>query len=302
MGELASNGMNSNYKNIIKGMKRLVGLAFDDPRAVREMKEMPGVQFVPIPHPNSGGPDSIGVNVQFNGDRTTMPIEAVFGMMIKHMGEIVAKKSAQENANAAAVADISKFMPQDWVIAIPNYFTDSQRRGILTGCQIVGIQGIQRLMHENTATALAYGIFKDLKKEFTKDNPRNVMFIDMGTSAYTVSIAAFEPGKLTVKSAFCDPDLGGRDFDHVIAQWIANRFQDKHKGKLSGNPMEVAKSRIKLLANAEKAKKTLSPHGVNEVNINVEMLMDDLDFHVNLSSVEYEKLCEPLLARLAGPV
>ena len=122
-------------------------------------------------------------------------------------------------------------MPQDWCIGIPNYYTDSQRRAVLTACNIVGITGVQRLMHENTATALAYGIFKDLRKEFSKEEPAHVMFIDMGASAYTVSIATFEPGKLIVKAAHCDPNLGGRDFDLLVANYINEQFTTKYKGK-----------------------------------------------------------------------
>ena len=64
-----------------------------------------------------------------------------------------------------------QLFPQDWVIAIPPYYTDAQRRAFLAGCEGTGVNGIQRLMHESTATALAYGIFKDVKKEFTKDKP-----------------------------------------------------------------------------------------------------------------------------------
>lgn len=299
MGEVATAGVMSNFKNTITGMKRLVGLAFDDPRAVGEMKDKIGVNFVPIKHQN-GGPDSIGVKVELAGEVVVLPVEAVLGMMIKHMGEIVARKSATEsNANAS---DLSKFMPQDWVIGIPNFFTDAQRRSVIAGCQIVGIQGVQRLMHENTATALAYGIFKDLKKEFNAENPTHVMFIDMGASSYTVSIASFTPGKLIIKSAFCDPDLGGRDFDETIARWISAGFEAKYKGKLSGNPMEHPKARRKLMTAAENAKKTLSPQGVKEARVNVEMLLDELDYTTSLLADEYEKICEPLLDRLSGPI
>lgn len=299
IGEVATAGVMSNFKNTITGMKRLVGLAFDDPRAVREMKDKIGVTFVPVKH-QCGGPDSIGVKVELSGEQIVIPIEAILGMMIKHMGEIVARKSASEsNAN---VSDLDNFMPSDWVIGIPSFFTDAQRRSVLAGCQIVGIQGVQRLMHENTATALAYGIFKDLKKEFTAENPTNVMFIDMGASYYTVSIASFIPGKLIVKSAFCDPDLGGRDFDETIANWISAGFEAKYKGKLSGIPMDHPKARRKLMTAAEHAKKTLSPVGVKEARINVEMLLDELDYTTSLMADEYEKICQPLLDRLAGPI
>ncbi|CAB9528943.1 Hypoxia up-regulated protein 1 (Fragment) [Seminavis robusta] len=297
MGEEAQTGASSNYKNTIKHMKRLVGLSFDDPTAQAEIKKWIPFNCVPIKHP-SGGPDSIGVKVSLNGEDHTVSIEAVAGMMLKHMGMIAASKASEASDH---VTDLTKFFPQDWVIAIPAYFTDSQRRGLQVGCEIAGIQ-VQRLMHENTATALAYGIFKDLRKEFTKDKPTNIMFIDMGASAFTVSVAAFEPGKLIVKSSHFDADLGGRDFDLVIAEWIAKQFQDKYKGKLSADPMSKPKVRLKLMAAAEKAKKTLSPHGVKEARINLECLMDDFDFSTSLKAPDYESMCAPLLARLAAPI
>lgn len=304
IGEDATSGESSNYKNTIQNIKRLIGLSFLDPRAQREISLVP-FTCVPVKH-QSGGPDSIGVQVSFNGQDTVVPIEAVAGMMVKHMGIIAAEKAALTSSQGTGAnskqALVDSLFPKDWVISIPSYFTDAQRRALLAGCEIVGVTGIRRLMHENTATALAYGIFKDLRKEFTKDKPTNVMFIDVGASAYTVSITAFEPGKLIVKSTFFDQDLGGRDFDELIANWVATKFEEKFKGKLSAKPMSKPKVRLKLLKAAEKAKKTLSPHGVKEARVNLECLMDDLDFSCVLKADEYEKMCEPLLARLAAPV
>ena len=213
------------------------------------------------------------------------------------MGDIVAEKSA-ETSNS----DKADLFPTDWVIAIPGFYTDAQRRALLTGCQIAGIEGVQRLMHEHTATALAYGIFKDIRKEFSKDVPTNVMFLDIGDSHYSCSIVSFETGKLMVKCAYFDEDLGGRDFDLKIAQWVAGKFEEKYKGKLSGKPMDKPKTVIKLLDAAEKAKKTLSPAGVKEARMHIEMLMDDLDFNVTLTANDYETMCAPLLARLEAPI
>ena len=264
-------------------MKRLIGLAFEDPRAQAEMKRAP-FTCVPMKHA-SGGPDSIGVKVNFNSEETTVPIEAVAGMLVKHMGSIV--------RDAA---------PVDWVVTIPGYYTDAQRRALLAGCQIAGLEGIQRLMHEHTASALAYGIFKDIRKVFTKEKPTNVMFLDIGATSYSCSIVAFEPGKLTVKTAQFDENLGGRDFDQKIAEWIAGKFEEKFKGKLSSKPMEKPKVVLKLLIAAEKAKKTLSPAGVKEARINLESLMDDLDFNCVLAATDYEGMCADLLARLNPPI
>lgn len=299
MGEAVSGSMPvSKWKTTIKNMKRLVGLAFDDPRAQKEMKRVP-FKCVPIQH-QSGGPTSIAVEVPTDGKDVTIPIEQVMGMIVHHMGMIAAKKSSE--SAASNISDLNSLFPQDWVIAIPPYYTDSQRRAVLNGCKIAGIPGVQRLMHENTATALAYGIFKDIRKEFTKESPTNVMFIDMGASSYTVTIAGFEPGKLTIKSCNFDDSLGGRDFDETIGNWVASKFVEKYGKKLSGAPQDNKKVMLKIMAAAEKAKKTLSPKGVKEASINLECLMDDLDFNIKLLATDYEAMSAPLIDRLEGPI
>lgn len=295
MGEAASSTALSNYKNTIGYMKRLVGLSFDDPRAQSEMKKA-AYKCVPYPHPGDG-PDGIAVQVNLAGEQKTVPIEAVAGMMVKHMGQVAAEKSAEESN-----CHPSDCFPRDWVVAIPGYYTDAQRRAFLAGCEMAGVKGVQRLMNETTATVLAYGIFKDIRKEFTKDKATHVMFIDMGATNFSVNIVDYQPGKLVVKSAQYDEDLGGRDFDSVIAEWIATKFEEKYKGKLSDSPRNKPKVMLKLGVAAEKAKKTLSPAGVKEARINLECLMDDLDVSLCLKAEEYRAMCEPLLAKMSGPV
>jgi len=299
MGEAAGSGAVSNFRNTIRNMKRLVGLAFDDPRAKKEMERV-AYECVPMKH-SLGGPDSVAVKVSVNGEEKIIPVENVCGMIIHHMGLIAAKKAA-ETSGMGDTPDLASFFPHDWVVAIPTYYTDSQRRALLHGCEVVGIPGVQRLMHENTATALAYGIFKDIRKEFEKEKPTNVMFIDLGASQSTVTIVSFEPGKLIVKSCCYDEDLGGRDLDQAIANYLADKFYEKHSKKLSAKPQSKPKVMLKLLAAAEKAKKTLSPQGVKEASINLECLMEDLDLSMKLKAADYEAMSRPLVDRLEAPI
>merc|ERR1712157_546380 len=51
-----------------------------------------------------------------------------------------------------------------------------------------------------------------------------------------------------------------------------------------------------------KAKKTLSPQGVKEASINLECLMDDLDFNIMLKATDYEAMTVSLLDKLEGPI
>jgi heat shock protein 4 len=166
-------------------------------RSRRAHKEFMYLQFWThlLSHPTRGRShqDTIGVKhkVCSAGVDTVVPIEAVAGMMIQLMAQVAAE--TQKSPMAA-----------DYVIAITVSYTDAQRHALLTACEVVGIttSGILRLMHENTAITLAYGIFKDLKKEFVADQPQHVLFIDMGASAFTASVTTFEPGKLMVKLAY----------------------------------------------------------------------------------------------------
>merc|ERR1711862_657171 len=88
-----------------------------------------------------------------------------------------------------------------------------------------------------------------------------------------------------------------------IANWIADSFEEKYKKKLGGKkPVEQPKVRIKLLVAAEKAKKTLSPFGVREARINLECLMNDLDFNCKLEASKFEQMVQPLLDRLIPPI
>ena len=62
------------------------------------------------------------------------------------------------------------------------------------------------------------------------------------------------------------------------------------------------KSTLKLQVAAEKAKKTLSPNGVNEANISIECLYEDLDMNLILTRDEFEKIVTPLINLLEQPI
>ena len=49
----------------------------------------------------------------------------------------------------------------DVVISVPSHFTDAERRALLDAARIAGLN-VLKLMNETTATALAYGIYKQV--------------------------------------------------------------------------------------------------------------------------------------------
>lgn len=115
----------------------------------------------------------------------------------------------------------------DCVISVPSYYTNTERRALLDSAAIAGLN-VLRLMNETTATALAYGIYKqDLPTP--EEKPRNVIFVDCGQSSLQVSACAFNKGKLRMIATAADSHLGGRDIDLLLADHICKDFQTRYK-------------------------------------------------------------------------
>jgi heat shock protein 4 len=258
-------------------MKLLVGRKFDDADVQREISKNP-YTCVKLP---SGG---VGVSIVYDDKPLVVSAEHFLAIVLTKAKEIASKAN-----NNVSIGDA--------VLAVPHWFTESQRRAVLMSCEIASLNCL-KITNETNATALSYGIFKSAKKLFSETEPNHMMFIDIGFTGYSVTIVDFIQENMKVLSTVCDRDLGGRDFDDVIIEYQAEVFQKKTGIDVRKNKKAI----LKLQAAAEKAKKTLSPAGVNEANISVECLAEDHDCNCVLSREEFEKRCASLVARLRAPV
>mmetsp|Transcript_11422 Transcript_11422/g.17001 ORF Transcript_11422/g.17001 Transcript_11422/m.17001 type:complete len:786 (+) Transcript_11422:85-2442(+) len=278
MGEGALSISKSNFKNTARELKRLVGRTWGEPELMEDLKHLP---FKAEKHPITGG---VGIWVSYNDKNTLLAIEQIVAMMLKKCLDIA--KSFNNG-----------IPPVEVVISIPGWYSDRMRQSMLVACKIIDTKCL-RLMHENTATALAYGIYRSAKGEFNDGKSRNVLFLDLGHSSFSASIVSFTQSELVVKSNCYDRTLGGRDMDRAIANYLAEDFLSRYKI----DPRESKKAALKLMEAAEKAKKTLSPIGVTDTTINIECLYEDRDYTGKLSLETFEKLIEPLVLRLSLPV
>lgn len=69
-----------------------------------------------------------------------------------------------------------------------------------------------------------------------------------------------------------DPNLGGRDFDRIIADEFVEHFKKQYKVDASKN----LKAYTKLLTEVEKLKKQMSANST-QLPINIECFMNDKD-------------------------
>ena len=181
----------------------------------------------------------------------------------------------------------------DIVIAVPGWYTEAQRRAVLDAAQIANLN-VLRLINDTTAVALGYGITKSDLPE--PENPRHVVFVDVGHSSLSVSVVAFAKGQLTVKATAYDRHVGGRDIDYALVQHFSEEFKTKYKIDVLSNP----KATFRLAAGCDKVKKVLSANA--EAPLNVESIMNDIDASSRLNREDYEQLIAAVLDRIPSPI
>ncbi|KAF9102279.1 adenyl-nucleotide exchange factor sse1 [Mortierella sp. AM989] len=271
LGETAKTQEISNFKNTISSLKRIVGRTLAD-KEVQEIEK----QYLTAPLVEVNG--QLAVKVNYQGQETTFTTLQVFAMYLTKIKEIAANET--------------KLPVSDCVIAIPAWFTDVQRRAVLDASEIAGLN-VLRLINDSTAVALGYGI---TKTDLPEDKPRNICFVDVGHSSYTVSIVSFIKGQLTVKARAFDRHFGGRDFDRMLVDHFAAEFKTKYGIDVKSN----GKALIRLMAGCEKLKKILSAN--SQAPLNIESIMEDRDVASMMKRTEFEELAQDLISRVEAPL
>ncbi|XP_075471637.1 heat shock 70 kDa protein 4L isoform X2 [Ascaphus truei] len=274
IGNEAKSQIVTNIKNSLHGFKKFHGRALDDPFVISERVKLP-YELQKMPN------GSAGFKVRYLNEERHFSIEQVTGMLLSKL------KETSEHTLKKPVADC--------VISIPSFFTDGERRSVMYAAQIAGLNCL-RLMNETTAVALAYGIYKqDLPS--VEEPPRNVVFVDMGHSAYQISVCAFNKGKLKVLATAFDPYLGGRNFDKVLVNYFCKEFMKKYKL----NVKENARALLRLNQECEKLKKLMSAN-TSDLPLNIECFMNDRDVSGKMNRDHFEELSAHLVARVEPPL
>ncbi|XP_051869805.1 heat shock 70 kDa protein 4-like [Pristis pectinata] len=274
VGAAAKNQMLSNVKNTLQGFKRLHGRAFTDPFVRTEQSKL-AYDLVQM----SNG--ATGVKVSYMEEERNFSVEQVTGMLMTKL---------KETAEAALKKPV-----MDCVISVPCFYTDAERRSVMDAAQIAGLNCL-RLINETTSVALAYGIYKqDLPGP--EEKPRNVVFVDLGHSAFQVSVCAFNKGKLKVLATAFDPYLGGRNFDEILVNHFCEEFSKKYKLDVKSK----IRALIRLSQECEKLKKLMSANA-SDLPLNIECFMNDIDVSGVLNRGQFEEMCSSLLSRVESPL
>jgi molecular chaperone DnaK len=172
----------------------------------------------------------------------------------------------------------------DVVITVPAYFTDAARQATHDAGRIAGFN-VRRIINEPTAAALAYGL--------NQAEDQIVLVYDLGGGTFDVSLVELMGGVVEVRASHGNTQLGGDDFDHLLAEDIAIWFNGLYGIDLRNDRRAWAR----LLRAAENAKIQLSVHPY--ITIKEEYIAEKkgvpLHLEYEVSRKDFESLIHPLL-------
>jgi molecular chaperone DnaK len=175
---------------------------------------------------------------------------------------------------------------QKAVITVPAFFNEIQREATREAGELAGLE-VVRILNEPTAAALTY--------DPHPGRMERLLVYDLGGGTFDVSIVQIEQGVVEVLASHGDTHLGGDDFDQLLLDEIAKRFDDEHGIDLRRSL--ASKSRV--LRAVEEAKKQLSFEPVVRIQEEFIAEKDGVALHLDVEILrdEYEDLIEPLVAK-----
>ncbi len=177
------------------------------------------------------------------------------------------------------------------VITVPAYFSDAERQATKEAGEIAGLT-VDRIINEPTAAALAYGLDKS-------EQEQTVLVFDLGGGTFDVSLLDIADGVFEVKATKGDNRLGGDDWDHVVVEWLATQFKNKHGVDLLKDKM----ARQRLQEAAERAKIELSSASETSINLPYITASAEGPLHLDekLTRAEFQRMTQDLLDRCRAP-
>ena len=186
--------------------------------------------------------------------------------------------------------DAEKYLGEevtDAVITVPAYFNDAERTATLHAGQLAGLNVLQ-IINEPTSAALAYGLDK-------LDQNQTVFVFDLGGGTFDVTIMRIEDHHIRMIASNGDHRLGGKDWDDVIVNWVADEFDRQH----GQNPLLDLQSYQDLYSRALTAKIQLSTrprttlvHSYAGKSIKVELTREEFEEKTRLLLEKCKSICE----------
>lgn len=264
IGEAAQEQADGNLENTIFAPQRLIGFKFENPWVQWYMRSWPSK----IVHGEGGKPI---IRVRDRGQERRLRPEDIVTMLLVHL-----RKMAERYLGVSVM---------DAVVTVPACYGKNQREAILEACQGARLNVLD-LIKSPTAAAVAYSLTNPSRGK------RNVLVCDMGGSYFDFSLLTLEEGALYERAIGTDYV----DLDNCIVRFCTQDLRDKFHTNISGQQLAL----LRLRRGCEMAKRRLSQ--CNQARIEVNAIVDGVDYVCNISRGHFEELCRDDIEPLLEPI
>lgn len=272
-------------KSCALNYKPLLGKSIEDYSVQEYLKSHSGVELIPSRNNRS--------TITFNIENNKYPIEELLAMNIQN---IVSRASTLlKEKTPGGYSQIN-----DVAFTVPSYFTLAQRNAIKDAAELAGLNVIS-LIDDGLAIAINYAT----KTELPVGKQYHIIY-DMGAGSTTATLVSFEkldetnPLNITVEGYSYDDSLGGQVFTDIIANFVEEKFLEKHKEISTTDFKSNSRSIAKIYQSSEKAKLILSAN--TEASISIESIYDEIDFKTKITRDEFEELLSEYSQRITNPI
>lgn len=139
------------------------------------------------------------------------------------------------------------------VITVPAYFDEVRRKATQDAGYIAGFEVLD-IINEPTAAAISFGFEQGYLKSASRHEKKKILVYDLGGGTFDVTVMEVGGKEFVALATDGDVQLGGRDFDQRLVDWVAENFIRK----FSIDPREDPNCLGRLWRDCEDAKRTLT--------------------------------------------
>ena len=176
-------------------------------------------------------------------------------------------------------ADITGQEVKDVVITVPAYFGAAERQATEKAGKLAGLN-VLSIISEPVAAAIYYGITNQTET-------KNILIYDLGGGTFDVTVMKIMPGTIEVICADGNHDLGGKNWDGAIQEYLYEQFKDQSNFDGELDPADLQDLALK----AEKAKMELT----ERESTKIPMAFSGLKARVELTRDKFDELTAELL-------
>jgi molecular chaperone DnaK len=144
------------------------------------------------------------------------------------------------------------------VITVPAYFDEVRRKSTQDAGYMAGLEVLD-IINEPTAAAVAFGFQQGfLNARGEAHAPQKVLVYDLGGGTFDVTLMQIDGTEFKALATDGDVQLGGRDWDQRLVDYVADEFLKQHRHDPRFDPRTDPSTAGALWRECEDAKRALS--------------------------------------------